>query len=465
MDSSDRLVVRLLVLAVLWGASPRQGFACPFCTAPSLTLAEQIEQAVSVELLELESRQPATGDDPSTPAVGRFRVIDELTRQTTTDGRQPASEVDRSDVSRRSRVLRTKESTRRELQLAADAQPGDLFVLIRQKTSETETFDRDDDLPLAASRAVWSYLKSLPPTADATPDRLRYFVRYLEHSEVMIAEDAYGEFANARYDEIVAMRDSLPRHRLRQWIIDSCSDRSEIQKRRGLYGMLLGLCGEPSDAALLKRIIVDDWKPDGDFRLGIDGMIGGYLLLTGENGLEIIERTKLAKPDVAFAETYAAMQALRFAWTYGDGVVSQDRLKRAMRRLLDCPALADLVITDLARWQDWDVQPRLIEMYDEDVYPSVKRAIVRFLLVSSRSAGRQPADKGQSAPKSSVPASGRVTRPNASESSGEREDASQPGAAADAEPAHVTQSRRYLAIWREQDPEIVSDAERFFVVE
>ena len=440
----DRTVVRLVLLCMLFAGTPAPLLACPFCTAPSLTLSEQIEQAVSVKLLKLEARLAATRDESLKPVVGRFRVIDEFRSQTADSGGQPASRAALPRGPRQAGELQAGTSTNQvlQLQLAPDWQPGDLFVLLQREYS-----GREGDVPLPVSRSVWRYLTAMPPGSEATPDRLRFFVRYLQHPDTMIANDAYGEFANAPYEDIVAIRDALPRIKLRQWVIDSRVDRRVIETRLGLYGMLLGLCGDPSDARLLKRVIVDDWRPDTDFRLGIDGMIGGYLLLTGDAGLDVIERTKLANPDVSFTETYSAMQALRFAWTYGDGVVNRDRLREAMRLLLDRPELTDLVIADLARWKDWELQPRLMRMYDEDAYqvPAVKRAIVRFMLVSSQpEKAKRSAETGSN---SQLP-----------------ENATPSPDSPPAMPRHVKQARSYLAVLRTRDPKIVADCERYFLL-
>ncbi|MCA9082182.1 MAG: hypothetical protein KDA58_16590, partial [Planctomycetaceae bacterium] len=82
----------------------------------------------------------------------------------------------------------------------------------------------------------------------------------------------------------------------------------------------------------------------------------------------------------------AAMQALRFMWTYGKGQIDADQLRGAMRLLLDRPNLADLVIVDLARWNDWQVMDRLMTIYESEDYdvPSIKRAIVRFLMIAEK---------------------------------------------------------------------------------
>jgi hypothetical protein len=455
----DRTAVRLTIAAIFQFGSAIPLFACPFCSAPSLTLSEQVEQSVSVKLLRLESRLSTASDGASRPTVGRFRVIDEITPQSNTPVRPSDLKADQTDGTQQLKTLRAEMPSSQELQLrlAPDWRLGDLFALLERDYS-----GREGDVPLPVSRSLWRYLTAMPPRSEAASDRLRFFVRYLEHPDIMIANDAYGEFANARYEDIVAISDALPRARLRQWVIDSRVDRGVIETRLGLYGMLLGLCGDPSDAALLKRVIVDDWKPDDDFRLGVDGMIGGYLLLTGEDGLEIIERTKLTNPDVSFAETYAAMQALRFVWSYGDGIIDQDRLRKAMRLLLERPELTDLVIADLARWKDWELQSRLMEMYDEEAYqvPAIKRAIVRFMLVSSRSDASTSGGE-QSGSDSPVPAPREDTASNAASGA---EDGTQFKDDAESEPAHVALGRRCLTILRARNPKIVADCERFFML-
>ena len=437
MNSVSRNMVRLMFVVPLLALRPLHALACPFCEAPSLTLSEQIDRAACVRLLELESRPSVRRSSLTAPSLGRFHVIDEFI---------PASD----DKSIRGKVAtETEEHQASGLTNAADDSPrfpvadgwrtGDLFVVIEHARSSREAI-----VPLKVSRSGWRYVKAMPPQSDPTPDRLRFFVRYLEHPDALVAGDAYGEFANAPYEDIVAIRDALQRRRLRQWILDSrTSGGGAIQTRLGLYGMLLGLCGESSDANLLKRVTIDDWTPDDGFRLGVDGMMGGYLLLTGEIGLDVIDRTRLANHDTAFSETYAAMQALRFVWKYGDGVINRDRLRKSMRLLLNRPELTDLVIADLARWQDWEIQPRLMQMYDQKAYqvPAIKRAIVRFMLASI---GKHKA------------------KPSGSETPGWKTTTTSDSPAT--EPAHVTRGRTYLASLRARDPQTVSDCERFFLL-
>jgi hypothetical protein len=205
--------------------------------------------------------------------------------------------------------------------------------------------------------------------------------------------------------------------------------------------MMLGLCGNADDAKLMEAKI---FEPSDEFRLGIDGIMGGYLLLTGSDGLATLEEKKLKDKKAPFSETYAAMSAVRFMWQYGDGRITADRLRQSMRLLLDRPELADLVIADLSRMKDWTVQDKLMAMYDEEGnIPSVKRAIVRYMLSSI---------KDTTAPKQDSSVSGGA--PAIISSDAPPVDL----------PEHVVKGQKCLKDLEAKDPKTVNEAKRFFVL-
>jgi hypothetical protein len=163
------------------------------------------------------------------------------------------------------------------------------------------------------------------------------------------------------------------------------ADKGTSNTRLGYYGTILGLCGSEADAQFLEDLIKQPVKGI-DFRLGMDGIMSGYLLLKGEEGLKLLEETKLKDGvKTPFCETYCAMQAVRFAWEYGEAI-KKDRHKQSMRLLLDRPEMADLAISHLARWQDWAIQDQVMAIYDKPGFeePSTKRAIVRYMLTCSQ---------------------------------------------------------------------------------
>ncbi len=99
-------------------------------------------------------------------------------------------------------------------------------------------------------------------------------------------------------------------------------------ERLGLYGMMLGLCGQPEDAEFLREQIGDP-KPAKEFRFGTEGIMGGYLLLAGEDGLSYLEETRLKPTGVDYTEHFAVMQAVQFIWSYESDVISKPGSRKA----------------------------------------------------------------------------------------------------------------------------------------
>ena len=381
--------------------------SCPFCSAPSLTLAEQLAQADAAVLV-----QWADGTKPTETSAGTtVYEIKQIVR----------NHKDALKVGDRITLPRYRAS-----------KVGDLFMLMGSKGTAIEWGS-----PLEVSEASFNYIAQAPAPETPTAKRLAYYLKFLEYPDPLVANDAYGEFANAPYEDITQLSDTMPREKLRKWVTSPETPATRL----GLYGLLIGLCGDKDDAQAIEKRIVEETE---DFRLGIDGLMSGYLLLTGKDGLDVIEKTKLKDASVPFSETYAAMQALRFMWKYAEGRIEPERLRESMRILLERPELADLVIADLARWNDWGVQDRLMTMYrgtqappkkttdGEDVQdpyniPSIKRAIVRYMLVTSKDVAEEAV------------------------------------AGKEAElPPHVVKGREYVEELRKLDPKTVQQAERFF---
>jgi hypothetical protein len=76
----------------------------------------------------------------------------------------------------------------------------------------------------------------------------------------------------------------------------------------------------------------------------------------------LVEELFLKNKKCEFADVYAAIMALRFHGTEG-GIIDRSRVVQSMHFVLDRPELADLVIPDLARWEDWSQVDRLVELF------------------------------------------------------------------------------------------------------
>jgi len=254
-----------------------------------------------------------------------------------------------------------------------EAEPGDLFFL-NGLTNEEGTIDWE--APVEISETGYHYIMQAPSPELPRHKRLPYFVKFLEFPDNFVANDAYNEFAFAPFDDVVTLSDTLPREKLRKWL----DNKETPQSRVGLYGILLGLCGQKTDADLLAEKFFE--KAD-EYVFGMEGIVTGYLFLTREEGLDNIRNKILTTQDKSVDFLYPLMRAFRIVWTYGGDRVPKSALISAMRTFLQHDRLDELVISDLARWQDWQPIDLLITKYEshsEKKHESLKRAIIIYMM-------------------------------------------------------------------------------------
>ena len=341
----------LLVLVVACGTAAVVS-ACPLCQGPTVTLSEELAKSDAVVLASW-----VDGEKPSGKTFGNttFSVV--------AVARMPKEER----LAKGNKFVEPRFRTGKR---------GDLWLLFGKKDDEGINWLT----AMQGSQAAFQYVADAPSPKRPAVERLEYFLRFLEAPDQTISNDAYGEFANAPWEEIVLVKAKLDRKKLSGWVASPDTHPTRL----GLYGLLLGLCGNSDDAEMMKKKIEE---PAGmDYRLGIDGVICGYLLLTGETGLDLIDRIKLQDKNAGKEETYSAIRAVRFMGDFGAGRISMKRVGESMREVLNRPEFADLAIADLARWKDWSIHERLASLYAKPGYDDVrtKKAIICFLVVATK---------------------------------------------------------------------------------
>ncbi|MFO0978033.1 MAG: hypothetical protein U0996_16625 [Planctomycetaceae bacterium] len=211
----------------------------------------------------------------------------------------------------------------------------------------------------ALSPSGAEYVQQLPSRDLPAPQRLAFFNDYLESSDPNIAVDAWAEFGGAAYADVKVVRHLFRPEKLRAWI----SDPLMSPERLGLYGLMLGLCGEPSDAEFLLQNQRN--SNTGEFRFGGEGLMAGYLLLTGEEGLQHCREQALSA-SATDSLRHAFIQSLQFFMSYEPDVLSRESICGSMREMLAVPSMRDIAITNLARWEDWSILPQLMTMYETE---------------------------------------------------------------------------------------------------
>lgn len=326
--------------------------ACPFCNAQSMTFAEEManSDAAIVARLIVKPAAPATepgalGTLPPPPAKSTFEIVTVLKGEKLLAGKKKF-----------------------EVLFFGQQEPGAEFLLFGIDPKELAW-----GTPTPLTEQGVKYLSALPKLPEAPIERLTFFQKYFEDSDPLLSSDAFNEFSKAPYPDIVAMKDRMQRDKLLAWI----KDPNVPTSRRRLYLTMLGVCGQPADVALLEKMIKDE---DRQSRTALDAMIGCYLNLKGPAGLPLVEELFLKNDKADYVDTWSTIQALR-VMGQETKVIPKERLVAALRNMLNRPQLADLVIPDLARWQDWSAMDRLVQLFKEadDETSFVRVPVVQFL--------------------------------------------------------------------------------------
>ena len=167
----------------------------------------------------------------------------------------------------------------------------------------------------------------------------------------------------------------MQRDKLLAWI----NDKNVLASRRRLYLTMLGVCGSEDDASLLEELITRQ-EPAGEPKTALDALLACYLTLKGPEGMKLVEDRFLKDEKAEYTDTYSAIMALRFHGQE-EKIIPKERLVEGLRHMLDRPQMADLVIPDLARWQDWKSMDKLVQLFKDadDKSSWVRVPVVQFL--------------------------------------------------------------------------------------
>ncbi|REK07183.1 MAG: hypothetical protein DWQ37_21785, partial [Planctomycetota bacterium] len=307
-----------------WGA---WAVACPFCSAVSLTFSEEIAGSQVAVIAEMTEAPPPSDENSLDVAKAKFKVV---------------------------QVLKGEQELGKKREIEAvyfgDSPVGTKFLVmgIDPPTINWST-------PIAMTKRGVDYVTKTMDLPKDGPDRLVFFQEYLEDDDDMLARDAYDEFAKAPYSDVLGLADRMHHDKLIEWVQ---SPEIPVSRRR-LYLTMLGAANRKQDIPLLEEMIK---SKDRQTKGALDALVAAYLTLKGPEGMPLVEELFLKNEDAEYTDTYATIMALRFHGTEED-IIPRERLLVGLRMMLDRPKLADLVIPDLARWEDWSVVDRLVELF------------------------------------------------------------------------------------------------------
>jgi hypothetical protein len=346
MQRELRYWIALFVLAMfVGGATAEAAAACPFCTAASQTFSEELGTMDVAVIAKLVKLPPPSGK----PGEEIQKATFEVTQVVKGEG-----------------LVKAKEKI--ETLYFGDGTVGKSFLVMGISPPQTMW-----STPLPLTDRGIKYLTNLVKLPKDDAARLTFFQQYLEDSDEMLARDAYDEFARAPYAQLKSIKAQLHHDQVVAWIKSPDIPAS----RRRLYLVILGITGSERDLPMIEEFMTSS---DRKQKSGLDALIACYLTLKGETGLPLVEKLFLANDKADYADTYAAIMAIRFHGSEG-GVIDSKRLVKALHPMLQRPELADLVIPDLAKWEDWTVMDKLFELYKtaNDKNSWVRVPVVNYL--------------------------------------------------------------------------------------
>jgi hypothetical protein len=221
------------------------------------------------------------------------------------------------------------------------------------------------------------YVRRLQKFPAKGTERLVALLPDLGTVDELIAVDVQQEIENLSFAEIRAAAARLPIAKVRACLNDP---KATKQARRNALRMLCA-CGSKDDLPLLRTLIESREKDASAWR---DLAVGCYLHHGGEEALAWIEQKYLRAVNDDYRGAYGAILGFRFVLAEVGGIPA-DRAVKTFRLLLDQPKLADLIVPDLTRLQDWDSTPRLVKLFRDATTTETLYIRVPILLFLRRS--------------------------------------------------------------------------------
>jgi hypothetical protein len=201
----------------LSGFAAKPGVAsCPFCSAVSQTLRQEMKSMDAVVLAEVTG----TGQ---TETDAQFKVLEVLKGQQFV---QPEQTI--------------------QAAYFGTAPKGSKFLIMAVDPPELLWSS-----PLPVSAKAIDYIKAITKLPDNQAKQLEFYLEYLENAESLLSRDAYDEFAQAPYADVVALKARLDREQLLKWV----QDPNMPADHKRLYLVMLGICGKAEDADLIEKML------------------------------------------------------------------------------------------------------------------------------------------------------------------------------------------------------------------
>jgi hypothetical protein len=203
--------------------------------------------------------------------------------------------------------------------------------------------------------------------------RIALVLPYLENSDTLVAQIAWGELARAPYATMDVVRSRIDAKMVEGWLNDPA-----LVSRHAAYTLLLGFVGGPTAERLEQRLEAA-WNSHDATNLA--AMIGADLELRGPSRVGWVEAMYFADRTRTMPEIEAALLALG---VHGEAnhTVPRERVIQAYRAFIkERPPMAGFVAQQLADWGYWDAATEYSALLASDAVkdPASHFAVINYL--------------------------------------------------------------------------------------
>jgi hypothetical protein len=331
-------------------ALPFPSYACSFCggnPAGRSTLREEYSAAAAVVVGTLKN--PQLGSDPTTG---------------TTEFHFTAILKNNAIIEKRAVIV-----------LPKYVPAGEVVIFFADRKGEPDPVRTQ-----TSNAAIANYLAGTAKIdGKDIAGRLGFAFKHLDSGDETVADDAFMEFAKASDADILKAKAHLDATKLKLMLKNPKTPAGRL----GVYALLLGLCGEKTDAAVLAGML------HGKLDSSLGGILTGMTLLDANAGWPTIAAI-LCDTKRDFGERLSARSAVQYfhATRLAE---SKAAITATYKALLQEWEIADLAIEDLRRWQLWELTPDVLKLYGAPKYTAkvMRNAILRYALSCPEAAAKE----------------------------------------------------------------------------
>lgn len=348
--------------ALLAAAVVPPAVACDFCAPGDVSLLMSVKQADAVVTATLTGKKLKFAGDLGARAECRWKLGDPLASRGDVDKAAYAKDVEIVEITDPKRI---GNATKVVLMLTVTGRVARVMDVFPDEGGRVSAYLRD----------------ALALKSEESPEAVEFFAARMEDPDTWVTADVQSQFASIPFEKVRDAKDKLPVAKLRAWLVDG----KVAATRKGLYGLMLGLCGKaPDDEKVLREALA----AAGENLNAQQGILAGLCLLSGKPAEVLVPLVSDAAKSMQVRRS--ALTVARFVMARC-GEAEKPAAREVFRAGLKDKATAEYAVEEMARAGDFSLVEDVKELWlDKARSTKNVRVFVQFYGALMPEAQRKP---------------------------------------------------------------------------